>query len=94
MQLCDKDIFDALKYGELIFLGLNKDYPFVPEKQVQPASIDLRLGNRFVRFKTDINSFDIKNINTINSYLDELFLEDKQSYTIYPQEVIYCHVYE
>ena len=63
MQLCDKDIFDALKYGELIFLGLNKDYPFVPEKQVQPASIDLRLGNRFVRFKTDINSFDIKNIN-------------------------------
>lgn len=94
MQLCDKDIFDALKYGELIFLGLNKNYPFVPEKQVQPASIDLRLGNRFVRFNKDIRSFDIKNIDTINNNLSEIFLEEKQSYTIYPQEVIYCHVYE
>lgn len=27
MQLCDKDIFDALKRGELIFLGINKNYP-------------------------------------------------------------------
>lgn len=94
MQLCDKDIFDALKCGQLIFLGLNKKYPFVPEKQVQPASIDLRLGNRFVKFKKDINSFDIKNIDFINEYLDELFLEDNQGYTIYPREVIYCHIYE
>lgn len=94
MQLCDKDIFDALKRGELMFLGLNRIYPFVPEKQVQPASVDLRLGNRFVTFKKGIELFDIQNIDTIDNYLNEVFLEDKQGYTIYPQDVIYGHIYE
>lgn len=94
MQLCDKDIFDALQRGELIFLGMNKNYPFIPEKQVQPASIDLRLGNRFVRFKENIDSFDIHDIENIDSYLDEVFLEEKQGYVIPPHEVVYCHVYE
>lgn len=94
MQLCDKDIFDALKRGELIFLGINKNYPFIPEKQVQPASIDLRLGNRFVRFKENISSLDIRDIKNIDNYLREEFLEDKQSYIIPPHEVVYCHVYE
>lgn len=94
MQLCDKDIIDALIRGELIFLGMNKNYPFIPEKQIQPASVDLRLGNRFVRFKENISSFDIRDIKNIDNYLNEVVLGDKESYVIPPHEVVYCHVYE
>ena len=51
MQLNDKDIYRAMVNGDLLFVGADPKYPFVKDKQVQPASVDLRLGNRIIRFK-------------------------------------------
>jgi deoxycytidine triphosphate deaminase len=69
VQLCDKDILRSIRDGNLLFVGANPDYPFMKE-QIQPASVDLRLGNRIIRFKEEIKSFDIKNIKSIGQYLN------------------------
>lgn len=79
--------------GELIFLGLNPKYPF-SKKQVQPASIDLRLGNRIVQFNSNLKSLDIKNIDQIKNFLEEKFIEDGESIIIPPSSVIFGEIYE
>lgn len=94
MQLCDKSIYKALKNGSLVIIGLNEKYPFVPSKQVQCASVDLRLGNRFVRFSDKISEFDIKNIESIEQYSTVEQIEDGQGFTIRPNEIIYGQIYE
>lgn len=79
MQLCDKQIYEALAKGDLLFVGANSKYPFKKDIQVQPASVDLRLGNRIMKFKNDIKSFDIKNINDIKKTLQcNLWMMEKQ----------------
>lgn len=94
MQLCDKSIYKALNEGRLVFLGLNEKYPFEPTKQVQPASIDLRLGNRFERFSEEMSEFDIRNIDEIDKYLIVEQVEDGKGIVIKPNEVIYGQIYE
>jgi deoxycytidine triphosphate deaminase len=93
MQLCDKDILRAINNGSLVFAGTNPQYPFQRE-QVQPASVDLRLGNRFIRFKKSVNSFDIKNIKQIGDLLDVEYIEDGQEILINPGEILFGQIYE
>jgi len=94
MQLCDKSIYKALKNGSLVIIGLNEKYPFIPAKQVQPASVDLRLGNRFVKFSDKISEFDIRNIESIEQYSIVEQIEDGQGVIIKPNEIIYGQIYE
>lgn len=93
MQLCDKDILRAISNGTLVFAGPNPQYPFQRE-QVQPASIDLRLGNRFIRFRKSIEKFDIKDIKQIGTLLEVEYIEDGQEIIIYPGEILFGQIYE
>lgn len=94
MQLCDKDIHKAIVNGDIGFVGTNENFPFVPERQVQPGSIDLRLGDIIVKFKESVKSVDIK--NTINSkeYLEIKKYKSYDPITIAPKEILYGQVYE
>lgn len=94
MQLSDKDIYKAMVKGDLLFVGVNPKYPFVKEKQVQPASVDLRLGNRIIRFKKNIENFDIKNIKEIDKYLDVQYINEGEVIEVKPNEILFAQIYE
>ena len=94
MQLNDKDIYRAMVKGDLLFVGANPKYPFVKDKQVQPASVDLRLGNRIIRFKEDIKSFDIKDIKDIEKYLSIQYINEGEAIEARPNEILFAQVYE
>lgn len=95
MQLSDRDIFNALDQAEIGFVGTNEKYPFLYDKQVQPSSIDLRLGDIIARFKKTITSIDIKNdVITPDNYLDVKQYADAQPIVIDPGEIVYGQIYE
>lgn len=94
MQLNDKDIYRAMVNGDLLFVGANPKYPFVKDKQVQPASVDLRLGNRIIRFKEDIERFDIKDIKDIEKYLSIQYISEGEAIEARPNEILFAQIYE
>lgn len=94
MQLCDKQIYEAMAKGDLLFVGANSKYPFKRDIQVQPASVDLRLGNRIMRFKDGIDSFDINNIKEIKSHLSVQYVNEGEAIQIGPSEIIFAQIYE
>lgn len=94
MQLCDRDICEAILNADLVFAAVNKKYPFEMTKQVQPASIDLRLGNRFVRFSHELTEFDIKNIKELDKYSIVEQVQDGEKIVIGPHEIVYGQIYE
>lgn len=94
MQLCDKDIHSAIVNGYLGFVGTNERYPFDPTKQVQPSSIDLRLGDIIVRYKSEIKEFDIKNSIIPEQHLDIKKYGEGEPIKIEPGEIIYGQIYE
>lgn len=94
MQLCDRDIYLAIKEGEIGFVGTNEKYPFLYEKQVQPSSIDLRLGDIIVRFKESVDSFDIKDQIVFEEHLNVERYKDGQPIIINPGEIVFGQIYE
>ena len=94
MQLCDKQIYEAMAKGDLLFAGANSKYPFKKDVQVQPASVDLRLGNRIMRFKDDVKSFDIKNIQEIMAYLTVQYVNEGEPIEVGPNQVLFAQIYE
>jgi dCTP deaminase len=94
MQLYDRDILQAIKDEEIGFVGTNEKYPFLYEKQVQPSSIDLRLGDIIVRFKESIASFDIKNKIVPEAHLNVEQYEEGQPIIINSGEILYGQIYE
>lgn len=94
MQLNDKDIYRAMVNGDLLFVGANPKYPFIKDKQVQPASVDLRLGNRIIRFKEDIERFDIKDIKDIEKYLSIQYISEGEAIEARPNEILFAQIYE
>ena len=94
MQLCDKDIHKAIVNGDIGFVGTNEKFPFLPEQQVQPSSIDLRLGDIIVRFKDTVKEFDIRNKIVPDEYLNIQKYGEGKPITINPGEIIYGQVYE
>lgn len=94
MQLCDRDIYQAIKDGEIGFVGTNEKYPFLYEQQVQPCSIDLRLGDIIVRFKESIDSFDIKDNILPEQHLNVEQYKGGQPIVINPGEIVFGQIYE
>lgn len=94
MQLCDKDIHRAIVNGDIGFVGTDAKYPFQAETQVQPSSIDLRLGEIIVRFKKTVNEFDIKNSIIPNKHLEVERYNEGTPITIESGETIFGQVYE
>lgn len=80
MVLSDRDILSAIKDGLLTV------EPF-DEAMVQPASIDLRLGDRFLCFKTTGHgAVDVK--QPIDELMEELVLAAEQSFVLHPGEFV------
>jgi len=100
MLLNDKEILELIKKKELIIK------PF-DEKQLQPASVDLRLGNRFRVFRRgrveiiDPKNFKddlIKEIELENSRVEihkySEVIEVSDYFIIYPGEFVLASIYE
>ena len=82
MILPDHEIKKLLKEGELIIEPLDD-----PDLQIQPAGVDLRLGNEFRVFKTMANSYiDTKKEN--RDYTEKIVLDDNKPFIIHPGEFV------
>ncbi|MCS4542035.1 MAG: dCTP deaminase [Euryarchaeota archaeon] len=85
-MLFDFEIEDAIKKG------LIKIEPFDGEKQLQPASIDLKLGYRIRFYKTlSIPYIDVKNAN-MEDYTEELAVQD--GFILHPNQTILASTLE
>jgi deoxycytidine triphosphate deaminase len=94
MRLSDKGILEQINKGELVIVGTNDKYPFVMNKQVQPCSIDLRLDNKFYKFKDSISKFDISDIENVKNYFSYFEVNDSEEITLQPNEVLFGQIYE
>jgi dCTP deaminase len=94
MILSDKDIHPMLRSGELVILGTDTTHPFDAAQQVQPCSIDLRLGNRFLRFKATVDRFDVSDMTGISSLMEEYIVADKEPIELLPNSIVFGQIYE
>lgn len=94
MRLSDKQILEMLEQGELVIACPNNHYPFDRNGQIQPCSIDLRLDNKFYRFKDNVTEFDISNISRINDYFKYYDIPDNDKIVIQPGEAVFGQIYE
>lgn len=94
MRLSDKEILEKITKAELVIVSTNDKFPFEIDKQVQPCSIDLRLDNKFYKFKDDICEFDISDIENVNNYFSYFEVQEKEKITLQPNEVLFGQIYE
>lgn len=73
MILCDRDIVDAMRFG---LIGIT---PFDTTKDLQPASVDLHLGDEFLYFEEDFQVIDPAIPNKMKSVkvVDHEFYDSK-----------------
>lgn len=88
--LSDLDIKNYLKEGKI------KIEPLIDEdKQIQPSSVDLRLGNEFKGFKVIKKPFiDPKDPEDINSYMETITIDDGEYFIIHPNEFTLATTFE
>jgi dCTP deaminase len=82
MIFSDRDIKARLKKGDLVVDPLDD-----PDLQIQPASIDLRLGNEFRVFKTPhIPFIDPGDTTVAREYTEEMYVKDGDAFIMHPGE--------
>lgn len=82
MILSDADILARLEQGDLTIDPLDD-----PDLQVQPASIDLRLGNEFLVFKNGhIPCIYMDEDTDAASYTDAVHIPDEDHFILHPGE--------
>ena len=78
--LSDKDIKAYLKDGKIVI------EPLKDEKQIQPSSVDMRLGDEFKVFKVIRKPYiDPKDEEDIASYMESTIVEEGEAFIIHPQ---------
>lgn len=88
--LSDKDIKKYLKEGKIEINPLKN-----VERQIQPSSVDLRIGSEFKGFKIIKKPFiDPKDTEDLDSYMDSMHVEDGESFIIHPNEFALATTYE
>lgn len=86
--LSDQDIKRELEEGDLVIDPLEN-----PELQIQPSTIDLRLGDEFEVFdKENIRHIDPLDQSNVESYTHEVTVDD--SFIIHPGEFTLAHTIE
>jgi len=66
-----------------------------PEMQIQPSSVDLRIGNEFRGFKIIKKPFiDPKDPENIDSYMESVHIEDGEAFIIHPNEFTLATTFE
>ncbi len=83
MILSDSDIKKFLKEGKIKIIGM-KD----PDVQIQPSSVDLRLGNEFRIFKTIRKGFIDPIRDNPEEYTELVYVEDGEPFILHPGEFI------
>ncbi len=90
MILSDRDIEARLQEGDLVVDPLDD-----PKVQIQPSSIDLRLGNDFVVYKTTHVPFiDPRNQGTQSEYTTDVHIPDGEPFILHPGEFALGSTYE
>jgi dCTP deaminase len=84
MILSDADILRRLDEGDLVVEPLAD-----PEIQVQPASVDLRLGREFLEFQhANIPCIHPNSEQEVDEYVDETHVEEGGEYILHPGDFV------
>ncbi|MCL2156946.1 MAG: dCTP deaminase [Methanobrevibacter sp.] len=80
--LSDKHIKKFLKEGKILI-----DPLIDSERQIQPSSVDLRIGNEFKGFKIIKTPYiDPRDPEDIDSYMESVHVKDDEAFIIHPNE--------
>ncbi|PSQ19405.1 dCTP deaminase [Halobacteriales archaeon QS_8_69_26] len=84
MILSDRDIRRRLESGDLAIEPLDD-----PELQIQPASVDLRLGREFLEFRrTNIASIHPDDEREVEEYVDETIVDEGEDFVLHPGDFV------
>jgi dCTP deaminase len=84
MILSDRDILARLSEGDLAIEPLDD-----PDVQVQPASVDLRLGREFLEFqRTNISCIHPDHEREVEEYIAETVVEDGEDFVLHPGDFV------
>ncbi len=87
--LSDKDLRKYLDEGKIVI------DPIIDEEQIQPSSIDMRLGDEFKVFKVISKPYiDPKDPEDIASYMESMVVEENDAFIIHPNEFALATTYE
>jgi len=84
MILSDRDIADRLDAGDLVVEPLDD-----PELQIQPASVDLRLGQTFLEFQhANIPCIHPDSTQEVEEYVEETRIEESGEFILHPGDFV------
>ncbi len=84
MILSDADILTRLSAGDLAIEPLDD-----PDLQVQPASVDLRLGREFLEFqRTNISCIHPDDEREVGEYITETVVEEGEDFILHPGDFV------
>ncbi len=82
MILSDRDIRKYLEEGKIII------EPLDPEIQIQPSSVDLRLGNEFKVFRHMEKAFIDPFSDDVEKYTETIKIKDGEQFILHPGEFV------
>jgi dCTP deaminase len=84
MILSDTDILARLREGDLVIEPLDDI-----DQQVQPASVDLRLGAEFLEFqRTNISCIHPTRAREVSEYIDETVVDEGEEFILHPGDFV------
>ena len=88
--LSDKDIKKHIELGKIVIEPLSE-----PERQIQPSSVDLRIGNEFKSFRLIRKPFiDPMDKSDIDGYMESFYIDEGEPFIIHPGEFALATTYE
>ena len=90
MILSDADILRRLEEGDLVVEPLDD-----PDIQIQPASVDLRLGREFLEFQhANIPCIHPNSENEVDEYVEETVVDEGDEFILHPGDFVLGTTYE
>lgn len=84
MILSDRDLADRLQDGDIII-----DPLIDPDLQIQPASVDLRLGHEFVVYKLPhVACIDTRDPESTAGYTETVHIDEGDYFILHPGEFV------
>ncbi|QLH77339.1 dCTP deaminase [Halosimplex rubrum] len=84
MILSDADILRRLEAGDLVVEPLDD-----PDIQIQPASVDLRLGREFLEFQhANIPCIHPTSENEVDEYVEETVVDEDGEFILHPGDFV------
>ena len=84
MILSDADIERRLEAGDLVIDPLDD-----PDLQIQPASVDLRLGREFLEFRrTNIPCIHPNSEREVDEYVSETIVDEGEEFVLHPNDFV------